>query len=120
MARVLLVDDDTVILRLLEVNFRLEGFETTCVARGDDAVASAQADPPDAVVLDLMLPGLDGHQVYERLRQDPSLERVPVVFLTARSLDDLRQVPGATYLSKPFDPATLVATVRAALGDDPA
>ena len=63
----LLVDDDPVILRLLEVNFRLEGFETMTASRGPEAIALA-ARQPDAIVLDLMLPEMDGHEVYRKLQ----------------------------------------------------
>ncbi len=91
--RVLLVDDDQAILRLLEVNFRLEGFETVTASRGEDALAAAAQRRPDAIVLDLMLPGLDGKEVFRRLRGDEALSAVPIVFLTARSIeDDLRSL----------------------------
>jgi two-component system OmpR family response regulator len=115
MARILLVDDDPAILRLLEVNFRLEGFETTTASRGEDAIAAASTWRPDAIVLDLMLPGLDGAEVYRRLQDDDELAAVPVVFLSARSAeDDVLSLRGtdATFVTKPFDPAALVETVR--------
>ena len=60
MPRVLLVDDDPAILRLLEVNFRLEGFDVETASRGDEASRSARSRPPDVIVLDVMMPGLDG------------------------------------------------------------
>jgi len=114
--RVLLVDDDQAILRLLEVNFRLEGFETVTASRGEDALASAAAQRPDAIVLDLMLPGLDGKEVFRRLRGDEALSAVPVVFLTARSIEeDLRSLSATertSFVTKPFDPTELVETVR--------
>lgn len=116
MSRVLLVDDDQAILRLLEVNFRLEGFETVTASRGEDALAAAAEQRPDAIVLDLMLPGLDGKEVFRRLREDSVLAGVPVVFLTARSIeDDLRSLGAAertSFVTKPFDPTELVGTVR--------
>ena len=115
MARVLLVDDDPAILRLLEVNFRLEGFETVTASRGEDALTAAAERRPDAIVLDLMLPGLDGAEVFRRLRDDPSLVSVPVVFLSARPLeDDLVSLgaANATFVTKPFDPSALVETVQ--------
>jgi CheY-like chemotaxis protein len=111
---VLLVDDDPAILRLLEVNFRLEGFETLTAARGPDAIALA-ARIPDAIVLDLMLPEMDGHEVYQRLRNDPGLRAIPVIFLTARALDTTPVDPGVRYVTKPFDTAALIETVRASI-----
>ena len=112
---VLLVDDDPAILRLLEVNFRLEGFETLTATRGPDAIALA-ARLPDAIVLDLMLPEMDGHEVYRRLRQDPALHGIPVTFLTARALDTTPVDPGVRYVTKPFDTAALIETVRTSIG----
>ncbi len=121
MARVLLVDDDPVILRLLEINFRLEGFETSSALRGEAALEAADQDPPDAVVLDVMLPDLDGLEVYRRLRERPALARTPIIFLSARGKDESLP-PGATdvaYMTKPFDPAKLVATVRDRIAGTP-
>jgi CheY-like chemotaxis protein len=113
-ATVLLVDDDPAILRLLEVNFRLEGFETLTAARGPDAIALASRIP-DAIVLDLMLPEMDGHEVYRRLRQDPATQAIPVIFLTARALDTTPIDPGVRYITKPFDTMALIQTVRASI-----
>jgi DNA-binding response OmpR family regulator len=118
---VLLVDDDPAMLRMLEVNFRLSGFIVRTSLRGDEAVELAIATPPDALVLDVMMPGLDGFEVARRLRREPSLARMPIVFLTARSQDDDRaqgeEVGGSEFVTKPFDPAVLVETVRRRLAD---
>jgi two-component system, OmpR family, alkaline phosphatase synthesis response regulator PhoP len=118
---VLLVDDDPAMLRMLEVNFRLSGFIVRTSLRGDEAVELAIATPPDALVLDVMMPGLDGFEVARRLRREPSLARMPIVFLTARSQDDDRAqgeaVGGSEFVTKPFDPAVLVETVRRRLAD---
>jgi DNA-binding response OmpR family regulator len=100
----------------LEVTFGLDGFETVAAARGEDALAAAAADRPDAVVLDLMLPGLDGREVYRRLREDPSTASIPVVFLTARTLEDDVRSLEALFVTKPFDPTELIETVRDLLG----
>jgi DNA-binding response OmpR family regulator len=114
--RVLLVDDDPAMLRLLEVNFRLAGFVVETASRGDDAVTRAIAAPPDALVLDVMMPGLDGYQVGARVREEPSMAATPIVFLTARAMDEDRETGEALgsvdYLTKPFDPQDLVATVQ--------
>jgi CheY-like chemotaxis protein len=112
---VLLVDDDPVILRLLEVNFRLEGFETSKASNGPDALRIAADEHPDCVILDVMLPGMDGHAIYARMRDDPTLAAVPVVFLSARAMDDDIARYASTdveYVTKPFDPLALVEVVR--------
>jgi DNA-binding response OmpR family regulator len=121
---VLLVDDDPVIVRLLEVNFRLGGFVVDGANRGEEALTKAADNRPDAIVLDVMMPGLDGYEVCSRLRADPELQMVPVVFLTARAQeDDVARgyaLGVVEYVTKPFDPEALVATVRRALPRDAA
>jgi DNA-binding response OmpR family regulator len=116
---VLLVDDDPVIVRLLEVNFRLGGFVVDGANRGEEALTKAADNRPDAIVLDVMMPGLDGYEVCSRLRADPELQGVPVVLLTARAQeDDVARgyaLGVVEYVTKPFDPEALVATVRRAL-----
>jgi DNA-binding response OmpR family regulator len=113
MPRVLLVDDDPAILRLLEVNFRMEGFDVDAAAHGEDALAAASAMAPDAVILDLMMPGLDGREILRRLRAEPATAEVPVVFLSARGRDDaLVAGTGEIFVQKPFDTVALVATIR--------
>ena len=117
----LLVDDDPAMLRMLEVNFRLSGFNVRTAQRGDEAVDLAIATSPDALVLDVMMPGLDGYQVAARLRQETALARTPIVFLTARTQDDDRAkgeaVGGSEFVTKPFDPAVLVDTIRRKLAE---
>ncbi len=115
MPRVLVVDDDPVILRLLEVNFRLEFFEVSMAARGEEAIAAAVTEPPDVIVLDVMLPGMDGHQVYRSLRENPATAGIPVIFLSARAMDeDLARYASedVDYVTKPFDPTELVDAVK--------
>jgi DNA-binding response OmpR family regulator len=118
MPRILLVDDDPAILRLLDVNFRMEGFEVEAASHGEEALASAARDAPDVVVLDLMMPGMDGREILRRLREDPATSGVPVVFLTARGRDDAAASDAERYIQKPFDTVELVATVRGLLADD--
>jgi DNA-binding response OmpR family regulator len=121
---VLLVDDDPVILRLLEVNFRLAGFGVMTASRGDLAVEMAADSAPDAVVSDVMMPGLDGYGVCHRLRAMPGLEKIPFIFLTARAEEEghIRQesLGHAEFATKPFDPTDLVAVVRRMLARTPA
>jgi DNA-binding response OmpR family regulator len=122
--RLLLVDDDPIIVRLLEVNFRLEGFTIQTASRGDDALQLALATTPDVVILDMMLPGMTGDEVCRRMRETPALATVPVVFLTAREADEVRAHGYALgmvdFISKPFDPVALVETVRRMLAERPA
>jgi DNA-binding response OmpR family regulator len=114
--RILLVDDDQVILRLLQINFRLEGFEVDTAARGDEALERVRSNRPDLVVLDVMMPGVDGWEVCRRLKEAPDARDIPVIFVSARAQDEDRQRGYALgvdeYVTKPFDPAHLVEIVR--------
>ena len=116
---VLVVDDDPLIVRLLELNFRLAGFRVSTATRGDLAVERAIEVAPDAIVLDVTMPGIDGYEVCRRLRDEHGLAHVPVVLLTAHSHDEDQSRASllgvAGYVTKPFDPEELVARVRSAL-----
>ena len=118
---VLLVDDDPVIVRLLEVNFRLSGFTVVGAFRGEEALEQARTVNPDAIVLDVMMPGLDGYEVCARIREHPDLAEVPVFFLTARAQeDDVARgyaLGVVDYVTKPFDPEALVEAVRTAIDE---
>jgi CheY-like chemotaxis protein len=110
--RVLVVDDDPIILELLVLNLELEGHEVITAVDGAEALARAQDASPDVVLLDIMMPELDGFRVCERLRGEPATERLPVVFLSARANEaDLvrgSQVGADAYVTKPFDPLDLM------------
>jgi DNA-binding response OmpR family regulator len=114
-ARVLVVDDDPVIVRLLEVNLRLEGYEVETAFRGEEALERAAATSPDLVILDVMMPGLDGWETCRRLRDQPASAGTPVVFLSARAQDDDRSdgvgLGSVSYVTKPFDPAGLMELI---------
>jgi DNA-binding response OmpR family regulator len=116
---VLVADDDRDIVRFVEVNLKLEGFRVVTAHDGDDALAKALSLAPDLVLLDVMMPRMDGFEVCSRLRADPRTGHVPVIMLTAKSLS-ADKVLGLTagaddYVIKPFDPMELVARVRAIL-----
>jgi two-component system KDP operon response regulator KdpE len=116
---VLLVDDERVILRMLEVNFRAAGFEVETATNGAGALERAGVVPPDAVVLDLGLPDLDGWEVVKRLRDLDGLRSTPVVVLSGLDRNDARARGYASsveaFLTKPVEPDDLVETVRRAI-----
>lgn len=115
MATILVVDDDPDVLSLTRMTFECEGHEVMAAADGTRAMALAEATPPDAIVLDVMLPDLSGWEILQRLRERPETRWVPVLMLSA--LDDTAsRVRGLRsgaddYLCKPFDPAELAARV---------
>ena len=115
--RILLVDDEAHIVRALSYVFEREGFDVRTSVDGNDALATAQSFLPDVVLLDSMMPGLDGHGTLARLRQNDAFKNTAVILLTARSgpkdivagLD----LGAADYITKPFDPKEVLARVRA-------
>lgn len=116
---ILVVDDERDILELVEYNLRKEGYVVTGVTSGEDAMAATRAKTPDLVVLDLMLPGVDGLEVCRRLKADVNTRAVPVVMLTAKGTEaDIvtgLELGAADYVTKPFSPRVLTARVRAVL-----
>jgi two-component system, OmpR family, alkaline phosphatase synthesis response regulator PhoP len=117
--RILIVDDESAIRLVCRVNLESAGFETIEAGDGETAVALARSERPDLILLDVMLPGLDGWEVAARLREMHETRKIPIVFLTARSatIDEVHghAVGGLGYISKPFDPGTLTETVTATL-----
>jgi diguanylate cyclase (GGDEF)-like protein len=116
---ILVADNEPDILRFVEANLRMEGFEVVLAADGAEALCKAVDDRPSLVVLDVMMPGLDGFEVCRRLRADPRTSQIPIIILTAKSLT-VDKVVGLTagaddYVLKPFDPIELVARVRTTL-----
>jgi two-component system response regulator MtrA len=117
-ARILVVDDDAALAEMLTLVLHNEGFQSRIVGRGDEAYAAFTDYKPDLVLLDLMLPGLDGIEVCRQIRASSgSLSGVPIVMLTAKS-DTIDVVVGLEsgaddYVAKPFKPKELIARIRA-------
>ncbi|HUH07387.1 MAG TPA: response regulator [Egibacteraceae bacterium] len=116
---ILVADNEPDILRFVEVNLRLEGFAVITAADGQEALEQAFETQPALVVLDVMMPKMDGLEVCRRLRADPRTQNVPIIILTAKALPADKVVAftaGADdYVLKPFDPSELVARVRTTL-----
>jgi CheY-like chemotaxis protein len=119
--KVLIVDDEPDIRRIAKLGLsRVGGMEVVEAANGAEALVRAREDKPDAVLLDVMMPGLDGPSTLARLREDPATSGIPVVFLTAKAiaaeLERLKVLGAAGVLTKPFDPMTLARELRGLLG----
>jgi two-component system phosphate regulon response regulator PhoB len=117
--RILVVDDERDILELIRYNLEREGYRVDTVTSGEDALVLASQTGPALIVLDLMLPGLDGLEVCRRLKRDGTTKSIPVLMLTAKSEDaDIvtgLEVGADDYVTKPFSPKVLMARIRAAL-----
>ena len=117
--RILVVDDEPDMVELVAFNLRAEGYEVVTAANGTDALNQARAVLPDLIVLDLMMPELDGLSVCEILRRLPSTAPIPVIMLTAWKSELTRIIgldTGAKdYITKPFSPRDLVTRVNNAL-----
>jgi two-component system, OmpR family, phosphate regulon response regulator PhoB len=115
MGRVLVVDDEPDVLLLCRLNLQLRGHEFLEASEGPSALELAREQRPDVIVLDLMLPGMDGYEVLETLRGDESTARIPVLVLTAKSLradrERSRELGAAAFLTKPFLPDDLCEIV---------
>ena len=117
--RILVVDDEEDILELVRYNLVKEGYHVSGALTGEDALKKARAEVFDLVVLDLMLPGIDGLDVAKKLKNDKKTEHVPIVMLTAKG-EEADVVAGLElgaddYVTKPFSPRVLLARIRAIL-----
>ncbi len=117
--KVLLVDDEPDIVELLKYNLEREGYQVQTALNGRDALKSAKANHPDLIVLDIMMPGMDGVEVCAQLRQLPEFKHTLITFLTARS-EDYSQIAGFDagaddYITKPVRPKVFVSKVKALL-----
>jgi CheY-like chemotaxis protein len=119
-SRVLVIDDEAPIRLLCRVNLEAEGMSVLEARDGPAGLEIARRERPDVILLDVMMPGLDGWNVAEELLEDPSTRDIPVVFLTARA--DLRDrargmdLGGIDYITKPFNPVDLATLVRDVMG----
>ncbi len=117
--RILVVDDDRQIVRLVRSYLEQSGYATLAAYEGHEALHLIRAERPDLVVLDLMLPGVDGWEITRIVRGDPALRATPIIMLTAR-VEDADRIVGLEmgaddYIPKPFNPREVVARVRAVL-----
>ena len=120
--RILLVDDEEDILNLVKYNLEREGYKVDAVTSGEAAVRSARENIPDLILLDLMLPGMDGLDVCRILKNDKDVAKTPIVMLTAKGEDsDIvtgLELGADDYITKPFSPRVLIARVKAVLRRD--
>ena len=117
--RILVVDDEEDLAELVCYNLTKEGYQVTCVGSGELALGEARSQVPDLIVLDLLLPKVDGLDVCKQLKSDPKTQHIPIVMLTAKS-EEVDMVTGLEcgaddYITKPFSPRVLLARIRSVL-----
>jgi two-component system phosphate regulon response regulator PhoB len=117
--RILVVDDEEALLELVRYNLAKDGYLVECVTTGEEALKAARREPPDLIVLDWMLPSVDGLEVCRRLKGEARTRDVPIVMLTAKG-EEGDMIAGLErgaddYIAKPFSPRVLSARVRALL-----
>jgi len=119
--RVLIIDDDADLRLIIRASLRHCGFEVAEAASGAQGIQSARAARPDVILLDVMMPEMDGPATLQALQADPATVEIPVVFLTAKAMraeiDRLRALGAVGVLVKPFDPLSLGSELEAGLRD---
>ncbi len=117
--KILIVEDDRDIVKMLDYNLKKEGFRTVSVFDGEDALDAVRRERPNLVMLDLMLPGIDGLDVCKSLKKDPESASIPIIMLTAKSQESDKviglELGADDYITKPFSPKELVARIKAVL-----
>lgn len=117
--RILVVEDEEDILELVSYNLQKEGYQVVCAMTGEEALKSVEIEAPHLILLDLMLPEIDGIEVCRRLKRDVETSEIPIVMLTAKGEEsDIiagLELGADDYITKPFSPRVLVARVRAVL-----
>lgn len=116
MARILAVDDEPTITKLVEAALAKNDHTVICAGSGNEAIFQAKTEKPDLILLDVMMPGMDGHEVHRRLKEDPETADIPIAFLSAVGdiSEQLESLEGGAvdYITKPFSPADLRARVH--------
>lgn len=119
MREILIVEDEKDIVKMLEYNLKKEGFKTLTARSGEAALDAAKSRHPDLILLDLMLPGIDGLEVCKNIKNDANTSYIPIIMLTAKSQEADKVVGlelGADdYMTKPFSPRELIARIKAVL-----
>lgn len=114
--KILAVDDERHIVRLVQINLEKHGYEVVTASNGREAIETAREARPDLIVMDVMMPEMDGFEALEKMKADPELSSIPVIMLTAKAQDaDVFsgwQKGADLYLTKPFNPSELLTFVK--------
>jgi twitching motility two-component system response regulator PilG len=121
--KILVVEDEESLLKLESILLTSKGYKVTAVTEGNAALTEFARERPDLVILDVMLPGIDGYEICRRIKEDPDNSSIPIIMLTARKntkdMDRGLQAGAAAYITKPFKSANLVGTIERLLAEQP-
>ncbi len=120
MTRVLCIEDEPDMIELLQLLLQRQGLEVTGARGGKEGLAMVEQSPPDLILLDIMMPEMDGWEVYNRLKQNPKSRHIPVIVVTARAqasekVTALREAGVDDYITKPFGPTQLLESIERVL-----
>jgi CheY-like chemotaxis protein len=116
MRRILIADDEPHMLKFIEFTLRRGNYEILKASNGEEALEVASAQKPNVIVMDVLMPGMDGVTALKKLKADNDLKQIPVILLTARGYtlapDEAKRAGASCYLTKPFSPTELLSQVR--------
>ena len=116
---IMVIDDEEDILELARYNLEREGYEVSCLISGEEAIETIEDKKPDLVLLDLMLPGMDGYEICKMMKRDEKIQHIPIIMLTAKGEEsDIvtgLELGADDYITKPFSPKVLIARLRTVL-----
>lgn len=119
--KILVVDDEVDLLKVLKLNLETKGYDVVCAFDGEQALEKVRSENPDVIILDVMLPKLNGVEVCKNIRQDPVFNKIPVIMLSGKDADVDRiigRVSGAKmYITKPFDLEQLISAIKKVLSN---
>lgn len=114
--RILVVDDEKELVEMLKMRLEAGGYEVSAAYDGQEALDKARRDKPDLIILDLMLPRIDGYKVCRMLKFDEKYKKIPIILFTARAQEEDKKLGGEVgaeaYITKPFEPPILLAKIR--------
>lgn len=120
--RILVVDDERELVDLLKIRLQANGYEVLAGYDGKEGLEKARKEAPDLIILDLMLPKMDGYKVCGLLKADTRYSKIPIIMFTARAQEEDRklgeEVNADAYVTKPFEPNTLLSEVKKLLGEE--
>jgi len=119
--KILLVDDEVQLTEMVKMRLEAAGYSVSCAYDGKDGLEKARQEKPDLIILDLMLPKMDGYKVCGLLKNDARYAKIPIVMFTARAQDEdiglAGELGASAYITKPFDPKLLLGKIKELLGE---